>query len=124
MGSAPVMFQLVFSKAAFLFYLFVILTELATRHGIRQAALQGRSTAFPLADVCGLFIISFMLYYSYHTAWYSFLLLLAVYLAIFIIMRRLLTVVITNKKQFSLFTKSARFLLVPVVILMFFLVKN
>jgi hypothetical protein len=118
------MLNIIFSKAAFAFYLFVILTELATRYGIKQTTNNGYSKVLPLADLCGLAAISFMVYYSYQTNWYAFILLLLCYVTIYMMLNFIISIFIVNKKALYNFSSKAGYLLIPVAALMFLLVNK
>lgn len=118
------MLSVILSKSALIFYLFVILTEFATKRGIRETETTGKSFILSLADLCGICSLIFLVFYSMYTVWWAFILLLIVYVLIYRIVRFFISLAFINKKYIYIISVQSRYLLIPLIILMFVLVKK
>lgn len=119
------MFSIVFSKSALLFFLFVLLTELLTKFGLKETAIKGNSVyALPIADLCGVCSFLFLVFYSYETVWWASLVLLAGYLLIYQLVKLLVTLALIKKQYIYVVNGASKYLIIPVAILMFVLVNR
>ena len=118
------MLSVAFSNAALLFYIFVILTEFITRYGIQETIQKGQSKILPIADTGGVIAFIFLLYYSFSTVWWAFIVLLLFNFLFYRVVRMVITLVALNKKFHYSVISRLRYMLIPLVLLMFILVKK
>ncbi|MEO5892284.1 MAG: hypothetical protein ABIQ31_18700 [Ferruginibacter sp.] len=118
------MLGIVFSKAALLFYLFIIVTEFTTKYGVQEAGVKGKSRILSLADLCGLCGFIFLIFYSINTVWWAFIALLGAYVVIYRLLKLVIFFRLINKKYIYLISTGSRYILIPLIILMFILVKK
>lgn len=116
------MVDILFSKSAILYYFIILLIEFTTRYGIYETEIKGESHFLPFADFCGLCAFSFLIYFSFTTVWWAFMGLIAINVLCYKILRLLLKYSFYNK-ALKLSTHF-RFVLIPLIILMFALVKK
>ena len=118
------MLSFVYSKAALLFYLFVLVTEFATKYGIQENAIRGKSYILSLADICGICSLIFIIYFSVNTVWWAFIFLMIGYVIIYKFFNSLILLLLCDKKYLYVISKNSRYFLIPLFILMFVFVKR
>ena len=118
------MYSFIYSKSALLFYLFVLLTEFATKRGLKQIEETGKTSMLPLADLCGFCSFIYIILFSIYTVWWASILLVVCYLLIFQLFRLVISLSFINKKYIYLISNGSKFFLIPVSILMFVLINK
>lgn len=118
------MLHIVFSKSALVFYLFVLLTEFITKHGIRETEVKGKSYVLPWADLCGLCALVYIIVYSLNSVWWAFIALIVAYVIIFRIVNFIIVRKLIRPPYLLLIAKRAKLLMIPLIIVMFALIRK
>ncbi|HEX8461130.1 MAG TPA: hypothetical protein VF623_06855 [Segetibacter sp.] len=92
------MLQILFSKYAIFFYLFVLNIEFLIKYCATISNERGKKKLLKLADIGSLFAGIFLVYYSYTTAWWAFIGLLMVNVFLYITIKFAVTII---KNAFS-----------------------
>lgn len=94
------LFQLIYSKEAVVFYLFILITERLTKYALSVNRIKGNSTMLRLADTLGLIAIIYLVYICYIKFWWSFIPLMFAYIIIYVILKALLKIYVVSLQKF------------------------